>query len=231
MLFHFLILEFIVYNMCANRYNRNTRLHQEEGRAMSFTIEMKDRTLVFEDVIDLTEAQRRHIVSSAALRTPLEWRNQKSGLKIQLQKHQRQRVLAYKNSLVGGHDERSVLREQIIIFTTHAKERIALRVDRVDPRRPPKLESLLFVIKLIIESDAVLEKAEWKGNRNLVYTLYHKGYGETYKVSMSFETIGKQHMKVITVSNESVDRLTAAIQDHPHLQAELAEMKRRLLRG
>jgi hypothetical protein len=104
-----------------------------------------------------------------------------------------------------------------------------MRLDKVDPARPPRTESILLIIRLVIESDIVDDTAEWKGHQNLVYTLIHNRYNEKFKISVSFEVIDNKQIKVITVSNEHIDELTEKIGNHPEIRRELEVLKEQLL--
>lgn len=194
----------------------------------SFRVSLRDQILIFEDIIDLSKEQQDHIVKAAQKRTMSEWRNLEEGIKIPLEHWQREEVLAHKNMLVENKDEEKLLQEETIIFTRHAKARLAMRVDKVDPSRPPKPESLLLIIKLVIESDVVDEDAEWKGHANLVYTLIHNEYRERFRISISFEKIYDENIKVITVSNQHIDELTKKLGDKPEIRAELEALMQRL---
>lgn len=198
---------------------------------MGFEIQMKDQKVVFRDVINLFEDQRKIIVSSAPLRTMAEWRKCQTGLKIPLNEPQRERILQHKNGLVSNKDEHTLLKDRTIVFSDHSRRRIAMRVEGVDSNRPPKLDSILLVIKLVMESDVVDDEAEWKGHQSLVYTLIHKAYGERFKVCVTFEMIRNEHMKVITISNEHIDQLVTSLSEFPVIQQALTEMKCRIVKG
>jgi hypothetical protein len=196
----------------------------------SFEIPMKDQKINFEDIIDLSEDQVDLIVKAAPGRSMSEWITLEKGcVKIPLEKWQQKTVLAHKGMLVENKDEAKLLKDETVIFTKHAKSRVALRVEKVDRNRPPKPESLLLIIKLVIESEVVDDEAEWKGHTNLVYTLIHEGYGERFKISVTFEKVDDEHMKVITVSNEHIDELTEKIGNLPEIRKGLEELKKRLV--
>lgn len=193
-----------------------------------FTIPMKDQDIEFMDVIDLSVEQQELIINDSSYRTMEEWRNEETGIKIPLENWQQDAVLAHKNLLVEAKEERALLKDRTIIFTKHSKDRVALRVEKVQVGRPPKLESLLLVIRLVIESNVVDKQAEWKGHKNLVYTLLHTGLGERFKISISFETIGTENIKVITVSNEHINELTAKLIEQDNIRESLEQLKKRL---
>lgn len=191
---------------------------------------MKDQKVGFQDIIELSEEQQAIIVSSAPQKTMAEWRKNQIGVKIPLNEHQQQLVLKYKNDLISGRDERTLLKDKTIIFSDHSQQRIAMRVEGVDPSRPPKVESILLVIELLMESDVVDNVAEWKGHKNLIYTLIHNKYDERFRVCVTFEKIGTKHMKVITVSNQHIDQLVASLGEIPSVQEALAKMMRRIVK-
>lgn len=78
-------------------------------------------------------------------------------------------------------------------------------------------------------SDIVDHQAAWKGFANLAYTLIHTGYGEKFKISVSFEMVDREHIKVITVTNEHISELTTSLMDTPEIRNKLRVFKRELL--
>ena|GEM_PF-2822757 len=121
-----------------------------------------------------------------------------------------------------------MIKEDTIVFTPHARERIAVRVDKVSKDTPPSVESVLLVIQLVIDSDKVDDNAEWKGFTNLTYTLCHTEYDERFKVTVSFEMIDRERIRVITVSNDHILELTNSLMDNPEIMRKLQEFKKKL---
>jgi len=121
-----------------------------------------------------------------------------------------------------------LIKEDTIVFTPHARERIAVRVDKVSKDTPPSVESVLLVIQLVIDSDKVDDNAEWKGFTNLTYTLCHTEYDERFKVTVSFEMIDRERIRVITVSNDHILELTNSLMDNPEIMRKLQEFKKKL---
>jgi hypothetical protein len=186
---------------------------------------MKDKTVTYDDVIDLSVEQRELITTLAKSRTAKEWYQSESGVKIPLEDSQKEIVIANKNTLIEAKDERRLIDEQIIVFTQHSRDRIALRVDKTDPTVAPSLDSIILIVKLIIESEELDDMAEWKGKKNLVYTLLHKEYDERFKISISFEKIGTDYIKVITVSNEHIKELSTRLSAIPKVRESLDKMR------
>lgn len=104
-----------------------------------------------------------------------------------------------------------------------------VRVDKLPKGTLPTFDSILLVIQLVIESDIVDHQAEWKGFTNLTYTLIHTGYGEKFKISVSFEMVDREHIKVITVTNEHISELTTSLMDTPEIRNKLRVFQRELL--
>lgn len=150
------------------------------------------------------------------------------GIKIPISDEQRTQVIAFKNGLVDGKDKRDLIKDDTIVFTQHARERIAVRVSKVSKDAPPSVESILLVVQLVIDSDVVEKEAEWKGFTNLTYTLYHSKYDELFKVTVSFDTINHEKIRVITVSNDHIHKLTTSLADNPEMAMKLEEFKKRL---
>lgn len=196
---------------------------------MSFKIPLCDQIIHFKDIVNLTDAQQSIILEASPSKTFEEWMMLDKGLKIQLTIEQRDTVLKLKNGLVASKDSRELVKGDIIIFSRHARERIAVRVDKLPKGTPPTFDSILLVIQLVIESDIVDHQAEWKGFANLAYTLIHTGYGEKFKISVSFEMVDREHIKVITVTNEHISELTTSLMDTPEIRNKLRVFKRELL--
>lgn len=194
-----------------------------------FVIQTKNGNIVFLDVIALNEDQQIHLSSSCTQCTLQEWRVRETGIKIALTFNQRNLILQYKNNLLCCKNEKAILGEGLIIFTVHSQERMAIRIDNRDKSKPPKPETVLLVVKLVSESQDVDEEAEWKGYHNLAYTLIHQVIRVTFKVTISFETIGNSHIKVITVSNDHIDDLMISLGELPNVKSELARLKKELL--
>ncbi|QQE74990.1 hypothetical protein KDJ56_03320 [Brevibacillus composti] len=196
---------------------------------MGFEIPLLDQIISFQDIIELTDEQRAIILEVSKNKTFEQWIDIESGVKIPLHPEQRETVLRLKNGLVAAKDKRELVKGDTIIFTRHARERIAVRVDKFSKEAPPTFESILLVVQLVIESDFVDDHAEWKGYPKLAYTLVHTGYGEKFKITVSFEMVDQEHIKVITVSNEHISELTASLMELPEISDKLREFKRSLL--
>ncbi|WP_149096119.1 hypothetical protein [Paenibacillus terrae] len=195
---------------------------------MSFEIPLRDQTIHFLDIVNLTDAQQTVILEASPSKTFEEWMMLDKGLKIQLTIEQRETVLRLKNGLVASKDNRELVKGDIIIFSRYARERIAVRVDKLPKEAPPTFDSILLVIQLVIESDIVDHQAEWKGFTNLAYTLIHAGYGEKFKITVSFEMVDREHIKVITVTNEHISKLTTSLMDLPEIGDKLRAFKQEL---
>lgn len=196
---------------------------------MSFEIPLRDQTIRFRDIIHLTDEQRATILEYSKEKSLHQWIESDTGIKITLNNDQKDTVLLQKNALIASRDERALLKDKTIIISQHASARIAVRIDKFSQGSPPSLDSILLVVQLVIESDIVDDKAEWKGYENLAYTLFHTGYGERFKITVSFEMIDHEHVKVITVSNEHISELTTSLMDLPEIGDKLQELKRRLM--
>ena len=196
---------------------------------MGFEIPLLDQTIHFQDIIELTDAQRAIILEVSKDKSFEQWIALDTGLKIRLTSEQREAIMRLKNDLVASKDKRELLKGNTIVFTRHARERIAVRVDKLPKEAPPTFDSILLVIQLVIESDVVDGQAEWKGYPNLAYTLMHTGYEEKFKITVSFEMIDHEHIKVITVSNEHISELATSLMELPEIGDKLKEFKRRLL--
>lgn len=195
---------------------------------MSFQIHLADRSIQFEDIIELNSEQQNNIHELSLKRTQSEWIALEKGIKIHMSHEQRTQVIAFKNGLIAGKNNRDLIKDDTIVFTQHAKERIAVRVSKMSKEAPPSAESILLVIQLVIDSDVVEKEAEWKGFTNLTYTLYHTEYDERFKVTVSFDTFNDEKIRVITVSNDHIHELTASIADNPEMAMKLDEFKRQL---
>lgn len=196
---------------------------------MNYEIKMRNKTIEFDDIIDLNSDQLNTITEYAINLTDKEILSSESGVKITLEQYQQQIVLAHKNSLVQNKDEKALLGEGTITFTKHARSRISVRVCDLGSDEPPTLDSILLVARLVIDSKVVDEKAEWKGRTNLVFTLIHEYINEKFKVSISFENKNNENIKVITVSNEHVAQLYNKVCDNPDIMAQLEEFKRKII--
>jgi hypothetical protein len=196
---------------------------------MKFDIKMKNKKITFEDIIDLTDEQQETIKEYAKNFNSKEILDSESGVKIELENYQREIVLAQKNSLLGVKDETALLTKGTITFTKHAKARIAVRVCKFDTQQEPSLDSILLIIRLVIDSEVVDKSAEWKGRNNLVFTLIHSYLHEEFKVSVSFENRGSEILKVITVTNDHIDQLYTKLLDNHEMMEKLKGFKERVL--
>ncbi|MCD1258170.1 hypothetical protein B5M42_004865 [Paenibacillus athensensis] len=195
---------------------------------MSFKVYLADRVIEFQDIIELNAKQQNYIHQVSSNRTQSEWIALDKGIKIPLDSSQQTEIISLKNSLVAGKDRRDLIRDDTIVFTQHARERIAVRVDKATESTPPSVDSVLLVIQLVIDSDRVDAHAEWKGFTNLTYTLYHTEYDERFKITVSFEMINRERIRVITVSNEHIVELTKSLRDNPEMMEKLQEFKKKL---
>ncbi|KAA0547420.1 hypothetical protein FZW96_11195 [Bacillus sp. BGMRC 2118] len=197
---------------------------------MKHKIKSKDRVITIDDIIDLNTEQLDKISSFASQFNAQEIIDLESGVKISLQKWQREIVLAHKNSLLENQDERALLKEGTVTFTKHARARVAVRVDKMSSESiPPSLDSVLLVVRLVIDSEIVDEDAEWKGKSNLVYTLLHTYLKEEFKVSVSFERFGNETIKVITVCNDHIGKLTQKLSQDTKIRQQLEDFKARII--
>lgn len=195
---------------------------------MAFEILLADRKIIFQDIIELSEEQQKYILEVSDSKTQDEWFSLDTGIKIPIDPEQQAEIIEFKNGLVSDKDSRDLIKNDTIIFTRHARERIAVRVDKVSKVAPPSVNSILLVIQLVIDSDAVDEQAEWKGYTNLAYTLCHTEYDERFKVTVSFEILDQERIRVITVSNDHIHDLTSSLMDNPVIMSKLQEFKNRL---
>lgn len=197
---------------------------------VNFEIPLADRNIIFQDIIELSTEQQKYILEVSGKRTQCEWLSLDKGIKIPIDSKQQAEIITLKNGLVSGKDKLKLIKDNTIVFTQHARERIAVRVDRVSKDAPPSVESILLVIQLVIDSDVVGEEAEWKGYTNLAYTLYHTEYDERFKVTVSFEMLDQERIRVITVSNDHIHELTSSLMDKPEIKSKLQEFKKKLRR-
>lgn len=126
----------------------------------NFKIQLKDKSIYFQDIFDLLDEQKEIILKESFKKTFVEWNDLETGLKNPLENWQQTIVLAQKNNLIENKDEKVLMKERTIIFSKHAKRRIAVRIENIDPDNIPKPESLLLIIKLVIESNEVSKKGE-----------------------------------------------------------------------
>jgi hypothetical protein len=173
----------------------------------SFTIKLKgDTSIVFKDIIDLTEEQIALILSQAETKTAEEWIDPETkGIKIRLTPGQKADVLACKNSLVDGHTAQTLRDSNRIRFTDHGLKRIALRIDGGAPF--PRLKSLTGMVDLVINSTKLAKNAEWRGNGSLSYNFTGEYDGKACTVSIVFEG----PMLIITVTTDEPSPATARL--------------------
>lgn len=196
---------------------------------MSFEIKMKDDQVIkFRDIITLSDTQRVLITDVSFTKTFEEWVLTKTGVKIPLEEKQMTKIINQKNLLISSKSERALLKNRTIIFSKHALSRIALRVDGLTMDDQPSLDSMLLIITLVIESNIVDKYAEWKGFENLAYTLIHSRLKEKFKITVSFEVIDNDLLRVITISNEHIQKLTVTLMESPEISQKLAELKKKL---
>lgn len=195
---------------------------------MSFDIQLKDESFQFNDIIELNETQKQLIHNISSTKTYLEWQEEKTGIKVPLLESQKKTIFEQKNAIVSNKDESAIEKDGTIVFSKHARERIAVRVDKLNAGAPPTRDSLLLIIVLVMQSELVDNNGEWKGFTNLSYTLIHRHLNEEFKITVSFEIINGNHLKVITISNDHIDKLSIKLIQNPEIIEKLNELRKRL---
>lgn len=173
----------------------------------SFTIKLKgDTTIVFNDIIDLTDDQIALILSQAEKKTLDEWLDPDTkGVKIPLSPNQRTNVLSHKNKLVDGHTSQTLRSTRRIRFTQHFLDRVALRID--GGAVFPSQQSLTGMVDLVISSNDLEKNAEWRGYGGLSYSFTGEYNGKPCSVAVTFEG----HMMLITVTTKGPSPTTTRI--------------------
>ncbi|WP_372630119.1 hypothetical protein [Cohnella sp.] len=164
----------------------------------TFEIQLKDRKIVLDDIIDLSAEQAERILKEAPKKTQSQWLSDEArGVKIPLSDQQISEVLQYRDQFVSGRSVEQLISENRVRFTDHFNRRASLRVD--GGRAFPKSETLFGLLGIAINSDDLVKNAEWKGYSRLGYSFEGVYQNEKCVVSVTFES----KMILITVTSQA----------------------------
>lgn len=153
--------------------------------SLAVKIKLRDKEIVFEDIINITEEQTQLILTEAKKKTEKQWLNPDTkGIKVRLSLEQKADVLKYKNQIVDSHTAETLIQDRRLRFTDHGLKRIATRIDRDNF---PSEKSLLGVADVIIHSQDVETDAEWRGYGRLSYNFNGEYEGKACKVTVVFD--------------------------------------------
>lgn len=152
-------------------------------------IPLKGSTIVLRDVNQLTEDQLNKIRKVSNTKTPKEWFECDSDevVKLEITDEQKLQVLKTKDYILSSKRPKDLYFKEIVRFTDHAKRRIAQRIEGKGPDSNVSPKMFREVIKMIRDSQVVLNEAEWKGDECLRYNLKGILEGKEYIITIAFE--------------------------------------------
>ena len=188
-----------------------------------FVIQFADNVNIqFEDVIELNTFQKEIILSYACKHTKEEINYSKSGVKIELDSDQKNKVMDVKEQIVSGKTPLELYKQQFVEFTAHSVDRVIKRYGG------DKTKYYFFVINIIQNANSIYNLAEWKGFKSLTYTFLYILNHITNKVVVTFVRKGK-NIKVITVMNDAeFDSLDFRISEDDQLKQKMLQLRNKL---
>lgn len=169
---------------------------------MNQKVVAKDDLAININDIELSPKNLEKIRKKAKKYSLSDWRNRdnKEYIEVHLDKDEKSRVIALKNSIMGNQDAFEILVSNRFKFSDHGDERVVWRIEgKETPYETPDLDTQKSLVEFLRDAGIrdLSNKARWKGRSGLNYNFNGTLNNDKLTVSIGFE--GKVLIIVITV--------------------------------
>lgn len=186
-------------------------------------IKFKDEVkITFKDIIELNNLQKSMILVKASKQTQKEIKDEKNGLKIDLEEEQKKEIVSKKEKSFAKMTLLEIYESKVVEFTAHSIDRMIQRYSG------NQTDAFLAVIDWLKKANEVQKQAEWKGFQALSYTFLSKGKKAINKIVVTFVE-RNDNLKIITVMNDGeVDEMRHNLGEDDALREKLEHLKQQL---
>lgn len=169
---------------------------------MNQKVVAKDNLAININDIELSPKNLEKIRKEAKKYSLSDWRNRdnKEYIEVHLDKDEKSRVIALKNSIMGNQDAFEILVSNRFKFSDHGDERVVWRIEgKETPYETPDLDTQKSLVEFLRDAGIrdLSNKARWKGRSGLNYNFNGILNNDKLTVSIGFE--GNVLIIVITV--------------------------------
>ncbi|HDR7139211.1 TPA: hypothetical protein QCW30_005620 [Bacillus cereus] len=169
---------------------------------MNQKVVAKDDLAININDIELSPKNLEKIRKEAKKYSLSDWRNRdnKEYIEVHLDKDEKSRVIALKNSIMGNQDAFEILVSNRFKFSDHGDERVVWRIEgKETPYETPDLDTQKSLVEFLRDAGIrdLSNKARWKGRSGLNYNFNGILNNDKLTVSIGFE--GNVLIIVITV--------------------------------